>query len=95
MKRRHISYLVDLALFITLVLTVWSGFSMTSFKWSLFGLKYLQIFSLHTTASIIFTIFTGVHLSIHWELITEKTKKVLLGNHEHNLKLLKSKILSQ
>jgi hypothetical protein len=81
MKKIHISYLVDWALFFTLILTVWSGFSITSFKWSLFGLKHLQLFSLHKTVSIIFTIFTGVHLLIHWGLITEKTKKVLFGNY--------------
>ena len=68
MKRIHISYLVDWVLLITLLLTVWSGFSMTSF-------------SFHKRISILFTIFTGVHLLSHRELIVEKTKKILFGHH--------------
>ncbi len=68
MKKIHLSYVVDWVLFITLVLTVWSGFSMT---------KVIQLFSFHKLVSIIFTIFTGVHILIHWELIIDKTKKIL------------------
>jgi hypothetical protein len=75
------SFIIDWVLIITLLLTLWSGLSITSFKWLLFDFGYSPVFKIHKTASIIFAIFTGFHHLIHRKAIIDTTKKVL-GHHD-------------
>ena len=75
------SYLIDWALFITLLITIWSGLSITSLKWALFGLKFTFVKNLHRNISIIFTFITILHLLIHRHSIIETTKKVIWKKH--------------
>jgi hypothetical protein len=82
MNRAQISFIIDWVLIITLLLTLWSGLSITSFNWLLFDFRYSQVFSIHKIASIIFAIFTAYHHLIHKRAIIDITKKVIGIHHE-------------
>jgi hypothetical protein len=84
MNRAQISFIIDWVLILTLLLTLWSGLSIVSFKWLLFNFGYSQVFSVHKNASIMFAIFTGFHHLIHRKAIIDKTKKVL-GHHDEKV----------